>query len=677
MPDFSGTVRLMAMAWTDTAVGHASADVVVHDPVVTTLSPPRFLRLDDTSRLLVEVNNVSGPAGTYKVSLDTGDGLSTDAKETSFDLAAGARNALNLSLTGTAIGDQHLKVTVTQPDGVSTVKELTLGVRAAAPPQTVSQLIPIDPGQTIVLDKSRFDGLIAHTSELSFAVGPIARLDVPNLLDHLDRYPYGCAEQVSSRALPLLYLNDVAASLGLGTDDALHQRVQDAIADLLTHQTSTGGFGLWGPFDSSDLWLDSYVTDFLLRAKGKGFTIPDQAMQNALDNLGNQVSSAADFDNGGEDLAYALYDLARGSRAAIGDLRYYLEAKLDNFGSPLAKAQLGAALALYGDRSRAATAFNAAIDELKTPDDPKRWRTDYGSQLRDTAGVLALAAEFTPAGIDLSALAQQLAKLRDGKRWTSTQEDSWTLVAAASLQKQATTGSVTIDGKPLTGTVYQRYQQEHFDTAAVTIVNNGNTPTELKLSVTGIPVKPPKASSNGFTISRTYYLPDGTEADMTNVHQNDRYVVVLSMTAKDLGSGQYVVDDPLPAGFEIENPDLSASQGVADLSWLTVDTPTHVESRTDQYVAAFRYVEDTENFSTAYMVRAVSPGKFVMPGATIEDMYRPELRANSDPGSLTVQTPGTGPTAGKAPAALNDTNAPAASSADAPAADASSSSAAN
>jgi len=636
MPDFSGTVRLMAMAWTDTAVGHASADVVVHDPVVTTLSPPRFLRLDDTSRLLVEVNNVSGPAGTYKVSLDTGDGLSTDAKETSFDLAAGARNALNLSLTGTAIGDQHLKVTVTQPDGVSTVKELTLGVRAAAPPQTVSQLIPIDPGQTIVLDKSRFDGLIAHTSELSFAVGPIARLDVPNLLDHLDRYPYGCAEQVSSRALPLLYLNDVAASLGLGTDDALHQRVQDAIADLLTHQTSTGGFGLWGPFDSSDLWLDSYVTDFLLRAKGKGFTIPDQAMQNALDNLGNQVSSAADFDNGGEDLAYALYDLARGSRAAIGDLRYYLEAKLDNFGSPLAKAQLGAALALYGDRSRAATAFNAAIDELKTPDDPKRWRTDYGSQLRDTAGVLALAAEFTPAGIDLSALAQQLAKLRDGKRWTSTQEDSWTLVAAASLQKQATTGSVTTDGKPLTGTVYQRYQQEHFDTAAVTIVNNGNTPTELKLSVTGIPVKPPKASSNGFTISRTYYLPDGTEADMTNVHQNDRYVVVLSMTAKDLGSGQYVVDDPLPAGFEIENPDLSASRGVADLSWLTVDTPTHVESRTDQYVAAFRYVEDTENFSTAYMVRAVSPGKFVLPGATIEDMYRPELRGNSDEIKLNV-----------------------------------------
>jgi uncharacterized protein YfaS (alpha-2-macroglobulin family) len=254
--------------------------------------------------------------------------------------------------------------------------------------------------------------------------------------------------------------------------------------------------------------------------------------------------------------------------------------------------------------------------------------------------VLALAAEFTPAGIDLSALAQQLATLRDGKKWTSTQEDAQTLLAAAGLQQQASAGSISIDGTPLTGTVYQRYQQEHFDNAAVTIVNNGNTATELKLSVTGIPSTPPKASSNGFTIERTYYLPDGTEADMGDVHQNDRFVVVLSMTARDLGSGQYLVADPLPAGFEIENPDLSSSQGVADLSWLTVDTPTHVESRTDQYVAAFRYVENADEFATAYMVRAVSPGKFVLPGATIEDMYRPELRANTDTGALTIQTPG-------------------------------------
>ena len=74
------------------AVGHAEADVFVRDPVVVTMSPPRFLRLDDSSRLLVEINNISGPAGTYKVELITGEGLSTDAAETTFDLAQGGRN---------------------------------------------------------------------------------------------------------------------------------------------------------------------------------------------------------------------------------------------------------------------------------------------------------------------------------------------------------------------------------------------------------------------------------------------------------------------------------------------------------------------------------------------------------------------------------------------------------
>src|SRR5690606_29513334 len=132
------------------------------------------------------------------------------------------------------------------------------------------------------------------------------------------------------------------------------QRIRDAIANLLSKQTSSGGFGLWGPFSTSELWLDSYVTEFLLRAEAEGYEVPELAMTMALDNLSNQVAYYPDFEAGGEDLAYALYDLARAGRAAIGDLRYYLEARLDRFGSPLAKAQLGAALALYGDRGRSA-----------------------------------------------------------------------------------------------------------------------------------------------------------------------------------------------------------------------------------------------------------------------------------------------------------------------------------
>jgi uncharacterized protein YfaS (alpha-2-macroglobulin family) len=640
LPDFTGTARLMAMAWTDTQVGSAEADVFVRDPVVVTMSPPRFLRLDDTSRLLVEVNNISGPAGSYKVELITGDGLATDATETVFDLEQGGRKALNLGLSGTQIGNNELKLIITQPDGVAMVKELTLGVRAAASEMTTSELIAISPGESIELSAVRFDHLIVQSGELTLAVGPIARLDVPELILHLDRYPYGCAEQTTSRAMPLLYLNEVATSIGLGTDDEIDQRIRDAIASILSKQNTSGSFGLWDTYGWTDLWLDSFVTEFLLRARDEGYAVPDLAMTMALDSIGNQLSYAADFERGGEDIAYALYDLARAGRAAIGDLRYYFEARLDRFGTPLAKAQLGAALALYGDRTRSSQAFQAAVEMLTEPEDRTTYRPDYGSQLRDTAAVLALAAEFQPSGVDIPALASRLSDLRDVARWTSTQEDGWTLIAAAALARDTADGSISVDGQELGGAVYRRWFQEEFDTGPVVITNNGNTATEAKISVTGIPKEPPAASSNGFTIERTFYNLDGSEADLGDITQNDRFVVVLTMKPTVLGSGQYLAVDPLPAGFEIENPDLTQGGSVGELSWVSATTPAHVESRTDQYVAAFRYVSGVENFSTAYMVRATSPGTFVLPGATVEDMYRPEFRGNTDPADIEVKTSG-------------------------------------
>jgi uncharacterized protein YfaS (alpha-2-macroglobulin family) len=106
MPDFNGTVRLMAMAWTATGLGHAQADVIVRDPVVVTMSPPRFLRLDDTSRLSVEINNVSGAAGSYKVQLVTEEGLRpTHPRRPSSSRRVAVRRSTS-SLTGArAIGD--------------------------------------------------------------------------------------------------------------------------------------------------------------------------------------------------------------------------------------------------------------------------------------------------------------------------------------------------------------------------------------------------------------------------------------------------------------------------------------------------------------------------------------------------------------------------------------------
>jgi uncharacterized protein YfaS (alpha-2-macroglobulin family) len=104
---------------------------------------------------------------------------------------------------------------------------------------------------------------------------------------------------------------------------------------VLSYQASAGSFGLWGP-GSGDLWLDAYVTDFLTRAREQQFDVPETAMILALDNLQNALSYDVDIASQGNQIAYALYVLARNRRASATDLRYYSESQLDNFGSPMA-----------------------------------------------------------------------------------------------------------------------------------------------------------------------------------------------------------------------------------------------------------------------------------------------------------------------------------------------------
>src|SRR6202035_4912389 len=81
--------------------------------------------------------------------------------------------------------------------------------------------------------------------------------------------PFGCSEQITSRALPLLYVNELASETHLALDTAVDQRIRDAIDRLLAREGSNGSFGLWSA-GGDDIWLDSYVTDFLTRALVRG-----------------------------------------------------------------------------------------------------------------------------------------------------------------------------------------------------------------------------------------------------------------------------------------------------------------------------------------------------------------------------------------------------------------------
>ncbi|MDQ0317106.1 alpha-2-macroglobulin family protein [Amorphus orientalis] len=641
IPAFNGTLKLMAIAWTRDKVGDAAADLIVRDPVVVTGSLPRFLAPGDATRMRFDLDNVDGPAGDYTLSLEPDGPIVLDQSTAAITLDADETASIEVGLSADEPGTGTITATLSGPDGARFEQSFTLPVRPAAPAVSERRLQALAAGSSTTIDASIASGVLPDDAVVSLAVTRGAPIDVPGLLTALDTYPYGCVEQTTSRAMPLLYLAEVAESVGIASDPAIRGRVDKAVRRVLAHQDSSGAFGLWSPI-GGDLWLNAYVVDFLTRAREAGYSVPALPMTLALDNIQNTLSYQSDFRSGqGADVAYGLYVLARNGRASIGDLRYYIDERLDDFGSPLARAQVGAAVAFSGDRSRADRAFAAAaraLPPISTDDDPNR--DDFGSALRDAAASLTLAAE---AAVDVSGLpafteAVAVANEAHGDSQT-TQEMAWLLMAAHALNDDADGLDLRIDGTGQSGAFYQRLSVPELRSQPTFVENAGTETVQIAVTVTGTPRLPQPAAANGLAIERTYYNLDGERVDPRQVAQNDRLVVVLTANEVEARPAELLITDLLPAGFEIENPALVTSADLAAFPWLQTDAnPAHLGFRDDRFVAAFsRYGNDTDPMIVAYMVRAVSPGTFAHPAAQVEDMYRAGRFARTAPGSVTVR----------------------------------------
>ena len=635
IPGFNGSVRVMAIAWSKSKVGSAETNVIVRDPVVVSATLPRFLDLGDRSQMHIDIDNVEGEAGSYRLDLDIHGPLTAeaDALSKTVEISAHQRLSVTMPVTATGVGTAALDLSISGP-AFTGAQHFALGILAGAPDIYRRTVHLLDPGASETISDSLLAEFIPGTGSVSVSISPFGALDAPALLAALDRYPYGCSEQTVSRAMPLLYANNIASAEHLAIDPDLDGRIRSAIEVEMTRQNSSGAFGLWAvDNDGDDLWLDAFVTDFLTRARERSFAVPAQAFDSALDHLRNEVVNAADpGEDAGEPLAYALYVLARNGRPVVGDLRYLTDVKLAVFKTPMAQAQIAAALAMLGDRARAGKVFTSALDALEAERDNGLSRRDYGSRLRDAAAVLALLAEANLtngeiAGDPIARAGAVVDQARAEQSYTSTQEKNWLALAAEALVEHgsAQPSSASTASRPRALTAEDGALMR---SAKISLRSpmTAQLPAHVITTVSGAPVEPEAALAQGYELERTFYKLDGTKTELTRLGQNDRVVVVLKITEAEARYARLLVVDRLPAGLEIDNPALFDSGSIDAFSWLKRDLePVHTEYRDDRFVAAIdREPGQSAFFTLAYVVRAVAPGHYIYPPATAEDMYRPE-----------------------------------------------------
>ena len=440
-------------------------------------------------------------------------------------------------------------------------------------------------GESLTLTADMFSDLVPGTGAVSLSVGLSTALDAATILQALDRYPHGCSEQITSRAMPLLYVNELAAGAKLAQDENLDQRIKDAIERLLARQGSNGSFGLWSA-GGDDAWLDAYVTDFLTRAREKGFAVPDVLFKTALDRIRNSVVNANEPEkDGGRDLAYGLYVLARNGAAPIGDLRYLADTKLKDLATPIAKSQLAAALALVGDRNRAERVYASALSDLE----PKPVLDLRPHRLR------LVAARCR--GLHLARLRRQrAARVADAggdagrsraRAHALYLHPGECLDGAGGARAGKETMALDLNGQEIKAALYRNYKAEQVTGQPLKITNTGDAPVQAVVSVSGSPVTPEPAASNGFKIERSYFTLDGKPVDISTAKQNDRFAVVLKVTEPKPEYGHIMVSDYLPAGLEIDNPHLVSSGDSGTLGWIEDgQDPVNTQFRDDRFTAA-------------------------------------------------------------------------------------------
>ncbi|MCO7226342.1 alpha-2-macroglobulin [Pleionea sp. CnH1-48] len=671
LPYFNGEVRFMALAFGANQFGHADKKMTIAAPVVAEVSLPRFLAKDDESNATFDVQNLTDEEKLFDIQLTADPALGSAKVRKQITLAPKEKSVLQLPLVGSSYQGQGKVAIELNEKGdsealISLQRDWKLGLRPGYPAETRQKSWVVPGNQNRYLNAEELSGLFRNLSQDGMKsvlnLSPKPPFNAQEQLQYLIQYPYGCLEQTSSRAWPLLLATDADLKRYDRSQNISQNRgkyLEQAIARISAMQRSNGSFGLWSRDNYENHWLTVYATELLLHTKQKGYSVDDAVLNKAIKRLQKYATTSSRLYTENSHYtdwphhyhfayrAYASLVLAKIQKVKLGDLRNLRQQHAKNAKSRLPLAQLALAFETMGDQKSAQDLWQQALD---TQRDPDGYAGDYGSILRNLAWVTVLATESklvkNPWQL-VQAIREELLE----RRWISTQERFALYRLSLSLQTESQQWQATLkygeETQQLADTqaVIQSWV-EHNIPRSLSINNESENPLFGDFKVQGYPAAAPRKSSEGIEVQRTYYNDQGQPLKLSQVETGDLVLVRLDVNSEDKKRiPDALIVELLPAGLELENQNLMHATKMDNMrvggkyvhQWMQRTRIQHQEYRDDRFVAAIDL--DRRRVSTVfYLARAVTPGHYQVPPTLVEDMYRPYLRAiGNSSGTLTIK----------------------------------------
>jgi hypothetical protein len=652
IPQFSGALRVMAVAYKDNTFGSAEKQMKVADPIVISTALPRFFSPDDVVTVPVTLANTTAKNADVKAVISVAGPLTISGSSTqSTSVRANAEGQVEFAvLANKGLGTGTVTITVSGL-GEKFTEQIEIAVRPASTliKQSGSGVMNDAQTQNVELKANMLPG--SMSAKLVISKSPMTEFSKD--LRYLIQYPYGCVEQTVSAAFPQLYYRDLAKAIGQENRATIYNpdyHVQQAIRKLESMQLYNGAIAYWPGGDYESWWGTTYAAHFLTEAKKAGFDVNPGILDKLYSYLQQKIKSYATEDwyywdaNGiarkekvaSREELYSMVVLATVGKFDQSAMNYY-KAHPELL-TPDSKYMLAAVFALAGNQNSYKQLLPEAWSNVRSQ---RAFGGSFYSELRDEALALYVLQEVDPDNVQIPVMSQHLSQKLRKNYWYSTQERAFSFLALGKIARKAAqsnvTATVTVGGRQVgsfTGADLTISSDLANQTA--TIQTKGTGTLYYFWEVSGIDVSGKIKEEDSYLKVRRQYLDRfGHSVNPADVKQNDLVVVKVSVQTLDYNASveNVAVTDLLPAGFEIENPRISS---IRDLTWVKdAATYDYLDIRDDRISFFCTATAGEKNFY--YVVRAVSKGNFKQGPVSADAMYNGEYHSYWGGGEVRVK----------------------------------------